>query len=487
MLFHSIDFIIFFPVVVLVYFVLPDKVKNYWLLIASYYFYMNWNAKYALLLLGTSLITYMAAFLVDRWRGKSLCRLVFVLALIAVFAILAYFKYMNFALQSLQAVLALCGVQLYVPVFDIVLPVGISFFTFQAAGYLIDVYRGETEVEKNLFRYLLFVSFFPQLVAGPIERSKNLLRQMHHVEKFEIHRVQRGLLIMLWGYFLKLVIADRCATFVDLVFEYYWGHGSAVLFIGAILFSLQIYCDFMGYSTIARGAALVLGYELMDNFRQPYFATSIQDFWRRWHISLSTWFKDYVYIPLGGNRCSKVRHFFNLMVTFLTSGLWHGADWTFVIWGGLHGVLQILGIITKPIVQFLHRVFRIREDAMSYHIFCVLRTDFLAVMAWIFFRAVDLEQAVDYIRQMFTGGIRLYELADGTLYGFGVSEFHFNILLIGLGILFVFSFLRERRVAVLSWLGEQNVLFRYVIYWILVLLIALSFSLNNQEFIYFQF
>lgn len=488
MLFHSIDFLLFFPVVVVLYFLLPDKLKNYWLLIASYFFYMNWNARYALLLFGASVITYVGSLLVNRLQGKpEKRRLVLVVALLMVFGILVYYKYTNFLLQSLRGLLLQVGVDLAIPVFDIMLPVGISFFTFQSAGYLIDVYRGDVEVERNPFRYLLFVSFFPQLVAGPIERSKNLLVQMHRTSKFDGQRVWRGLSIMLWGYFLKLVIADRCAAFVNVMFREYMSYGGALLFLGAVLFSLQIYCDFMGYSTIARGAALVLGYELMDNFHQPYFATSIQDFWRRWHISLSTWFKDYLYIPLGGNRCSKPRHYMNLMITFLVSGLWHGANWTFLIWGGLHGFLQVMGAITKPFRGKLRSVLRIKEETLSFRIFCILRTDFLAVIAWIFFRAENVWIAKDYIVHMFTGGVRFYELMNGTLYAFGISEFHFNLLMVGVVILFVFSLLRERGVAVLTWLDSQNTLFRYAIYWSLVLMITLSFSLVSQEFIYFQF
>lgn len=488
MLFHSIDFIIFFPVVVFTYFLLPDKWKNIWLLVASYYFYMSWNAKYGLLLFGASMITYIGSLLVNHFcKKRGYQRAVLVIALLMVFGCLVYYKYTNFLVDSWDRVIMMLGGTLVVRRFDIVLPVGISFFSFQAAGYLIDVYRGDVEVEKNPIDYLLFVSFFPQLVAGPIERSRHLLRQMHCHQAFDRARVQRGLSIMLWGYFLKLVIADRCAVFVDHLFVSYEDHGFSILFLGAVMFSIQIYCDFMGYSTIARGAALVLGYELMDNFCQPYFATSIQEFWRRWHISLSTWFKDYVYIPLGGNRCSKLRHYFNLMITFLVSGLWHGADWSYVIWGGIHGALQVFGNFLRPFTDGICKGLHVNVESVGVRIFRILRTDFLVVLVWVFFRASNLWEAKAYLQQMFTGGLRITEWFDQTVYSFGLNEFQIRMLLCGVGILFLFSLMRERGIAVMQWLGKQHVVFRYAVHWVLVFMIALSFSLASQEFVYFQF
>jgi len=488
MLFHSIDFVIFFPIVVMAYFILPKKLKNVWLLVASYYFYMNWNAKYALLLFGASLITYLASFAVSRMaENKRGRQWVLAGALVLVFAILAYFKYVNFALQSVVGVVNAFGSTLQIPEFDIILPVGISFFTFQAAGYLIDVYRGEVELERNPITYFLFVSFFPQLVAGPIERSKNLLQQMHTTYQWDRKRIERGLCIMLWGYFLKLVLADRCAVLVDSIFRIYPEHHGLLLILGAILFSLQIYFDFMGYSTIARGAALVLGYRLMDNFHQPYFATSIKEFWRRWHISLSTWFRDYLYIPLGGNRCSKGRKYFNLMVTFLVSGLWHGANWTFVIWGGIHGLYQVIGDLLAPVLAKIRKVCRVREEATSFIIFRIVRTDILAVIAWVFFRAETITGACNYLKNCVTGGLELEAVWGDAFYTYGLNEWHMNLLLIGLVVFFIFSFLRERGVAVLNWVYSQGVVLRYIIYWALVILIIFSLDLSGQEFIYFQF
>jgi len=331
MLFNSVQFLIFFPVVVLGYFIIPERTKNLWLLFSSYFFYMCWNPSYGTLLLLATLTTYLGAILIEKRSNK---KVILTTALMIIFGALFYFKYTNFSIQQINKILILLQTQLQIRQFDIVLPVGISFFTFQAAGYLIDVFRKETKAEYNFFKYALFVSFFPQLVAGPIERSKNLLNQLQYTYRFDEHRVAHGLLIMLWGLFLKMTIADRCALIADQVFNNYKSYDGIELVIGAIAFSFQIYCDFMGYSTIARGAAKVIGIDLIDNFKQPYFSTSIKEFWRRWHISLSYWLRDYLYIPLGGSRYGKFITYRNLLATFFVSGLWHGANWHFIAWGG---------------------------------------------------------------------------------------------------------------------------------------------------------
>lgn len=343
MLFNSLNFLVFFPVVVLIYFVIPSKIKYVWLLLASYYFYMSWNPKYALLILTSTLLTWITGLGVARFRKSSIKRSLFwqKVCIAGCFAvnlgILIFFKYFDFLLENINALIGRAGLEMVRKPFDVILPVGISFYTFQALSYIVDVYRGEVEAEKNVAKYALFVSFFPQLVAGPIERTGNLLKQINHIGNKKIldyNRITNGLVYMLYGYFIKLVIADRIATMVDTVFDSWYLYGTVELVAGAIGFAIQIYCDFSSYSIIAIGAAEVLGFELMENFNAPYYAGSIKEFWRRWHISLSTWFRDYLYIPLGGNRCSKMRKYFNLMITFFASGLWHGANWTFFAWGG---------------------------------------------------------------------------------------------------------------------------------------------------------
>lgn len=342
MLFNSIDFLIFFPIVLFIYFIIPNKVKYIWLLMASYYFYICWNAKYVLLILSSTVITYISGLLLekvkkticDEKKGQKLKKIVVVISAMLNLVILFYFKYINFALSILTIAFSTINVRLNVPVYDIVLPVGISFYTFQALSYTVDVYRNEIHAENNFFRYALFVSFFPQLVAGPIERSKNLLKQLTKPHKFNFESVREGCLLMIWGFFLKIVIADRVAIFVDTVYGDIITYPGYFLTVATMLFAVQIYCDFAGYSTIAMGVSKMFGVQLMENFDAPYLSTSIGEFWRRWHISLTSWFKDYTYILLGGNRKGKIRKYTNKMVVFLVSGLWHGASPTFIIWGG---------------------------------------------------------------------------------------------------------------------------------------------------------
>ena len=401
------EFLLFFPVVVLIYFIIPHKVRWVWLLLASYYFYMSWNPKYALLMGTSTVITYLCGILIGRTQQKKSKNQIFmkklwvVLSLVLNLAILFFFKYFDFAVSSINSIFSYLNLAPVQVSFDVILPVGISFYTFQALGYTLDVYRGEIKPEKNLGRYALFVSFFPQLVAGPIERSKNLLHQLREKHTFDLDRVKDGLLLMLWGFFLKIVIADRAAILVDQVYNHYEEYGAVALILATVLFAVQIYCDFSSYSNIAIGAARVMGFHLMTNFEEPYLASSVAGFWRRWHISLSTWFRDYVYIPLGGNRVKKGRWAFNVMVVFLLSGLWHGAGWTFVIWGGLHGAYQIIGGYLRPWKQKIWKAMHVNADAASFRIGQILVTFLLVDFGWIFFRSNSLDQAKTIIRKMF--------------------------------------------------------------------------------------
>ncbi|MCI8881020.1 MAG: MBOAT family protein, partial [Clostridiaceae bacterium] len=355
MLFNSIDFLLFFPLVTVVYFLLPHRVRWVWLLVTSYFFYMCWNPKYVVLIALSTVVTWLSGLLIGRAgrvpdpRRRALLRRLWVaLSFVINLAVLFFFKYFGFFWENLAALAGLAGITLRQPGFDLLLPVGISFYSFQALGYTVDVYRGELPPERNLFRYALFVSFFPQLVAGPIERSRNLLTQLYGRHDFDPDRVRDGLLLMLWGMFEKVVVADRIAYLVTHVFDRYQELPGVASVLAVLLFGVQLYCDFAGYSDIARGAAEVLGFRLMVNFRQPYFARSTQDFWRRWHISLSSWFRDYLYIPLGGSRKGTARKYWNLLAVQLTSGLWHGANWTYVVWGGLNGLYQIAGAALAP-------------------------------------------------------------------------------------------------------------------------------------------
>lgn len=301
MQFNSLEFLIFFPIVILIYFIIPRRARSLWLLITSYYFYMSWNAQYALLIAASTLITYLSGLLMERFPSQKARKRVVALSFASNLGILAYFKYAYFLVKNMNILLPVPSWMVEKSL-SIVLPVGISFYTFQALSYTMDVYRGEVEPEKNPIRYALFVSFFPQLVAGPIERSKNLLKQVKNVENIHLwdyDRIASGFILMCWGMFQKVVIADRLAIFVDQVWENVGSYGSVEAILAVFGFSIQIYCDFAGYSSIAIGAARMMGFDLMENFNAPYFAKSIAEFWHRWHISLSTWFRDYLYIPLG--------------------------------------------------------------------------------------------------------------------------------------------------------------------------------------------
>ena len=328
MLFNSVDFLLFFPITIIIHMILPQKLKNVWLLIMSYVFYMGWNAKYAWLLLAVTTVSYVNAIIIQNTVGK-LRKDALIAGIIVIIGALTYFKYTNLIITTWNRI---SGFQCCL--MDILLPVGISFYMFQAIGYMVDVYRKDISAEKNFLIYALFLSFFPQLVAGPIERAGNLLPQFHKKYLFNYDEAAEGLIQAGWGFFQKVVIADRIAIVVNNVFDSYETFPGVIRMIAAICFAIQIYCDFGGYSNIAIGGAKVMGISLMENFHTPYFSTSIKEFWRRWHISLSQWFRDYVYIPRGGNRNSKGRKYLNTLITMLLSGFWHGAEWHYVLWGG---------------------------------------------------------------------------------------------------------------------------------------------------------
>ena len=502
MLFNSMSFLIFFPAVLAVYFLLPASLwqggaRRYWLLVASYYFYMSWNPRYALLMAFSTLVTYVSGLALvalgpDAPAGRR--KLVVAASFIINIGILIGFKYFDFLLDNVNAALGIFGIQAVEKPFDVILPVGISFYTFQALSYTVDVYRGDVQAERNVFNYALFVSFFPQLVAGPIERSGNLLKQLNTVPqtvKLEYRRITNGLTIMLWGLFLKMVIADRLAVMVDRIFGEYYLYQSTALIAAAVGFAFQIYCDFASYSTIAIGAAQVMGFTLMENFNTPYFAVSIKDFWRRWHISLSTWFRDYLYIPLGGNRCPKLRQKFNLMVTFLVSGLWHGASWNYVAWGFIHGFYQLVGAWTRPFKESFNRRFAVKTESFSYRLGQILVTFILTDIAWVFFRAETLGDAVRYLRRIVTQ-VDWWSFMDGSWYIWGMDRGDTAVLLFGLFCLFLTDLVRYRlKLRLDGFLEEQCLWFRWTV--LLTLLFATlifgvyGIDVTQIQFLYFQF
>ena len=494
MLFNSWNFLIFFPVVVGIYFLIPQRFKKIWLLCASYYFYMNWNAAYAILILGVTIISYIAGILIEKRAGEERRgqKLPLIICVMISLGVLFVFKYLNFVLANVNHILSMTGSQMRLPLaMGLVLPVGISFYTFQALGYVVDVYRGEVAAERNFIQYALFVSFFPQLVAGPIERSKNLLKQLDTPKEFDYDSAKNGLLLMLWGYFEKMWIADRASVLVDSVYLNYQEYSAGMLVAATALFAIQIYCDFGGYSHIAIGAAQVLGIRLMDNFRQPYLARNIKDFWSRWHISLSTWFRDYVYIPLGGNRRGALRTYINLFLTFLLSGLWHGASWHYVVWGGMNGFYQVVSRMTAGGRARIREVLHIREENGLYRLFQTIVTFVLADFAWLFFRAYGLSDAFRMIRHILVNRTFLPEFANGTLFTLGLRPFAVYQLILSLVILLVVDLLHEKKISLRRWCARQHIVIRWSIYLVVmvafVVLLIQNYGRPAAEFIYFQF
>ncbi len=494
MLFNSYSFLVFFPIVVLIYFVCPRRFRGIWLLITSYYFYMSWNPRFAILIGISTLITFASGLMIEKCKRIS-PRVIVAGSVISNLLILGFFKYFIFSLNVCKSFFALFHIYINIPHWDILLPVGISFYTFQALSYTIDVYRGDVKPEHSLINYALFVSFFPQLVAGPIERSGNLLNQIRKVQEnvlWKYDRIIEGLILIVWGYFLKVVVADRIAILVDTIFNNYTEFSGGIIFLlGAVGFAFQIYGDFAGYSTIAIGTAKILGFELMENFNTPYFSQSVGEFWHRWHISLSTWLRDYVYIPLGGNRKGRILKYRNIIITFLVSGIWHGAGFHFVVWGLLHGIYQVCGDLTRRIRQQAEEKLKLNKEVASYKIGKILVTFVLVDFAWIFFRAGSLTIALDYIRRMFRGFLPENFSADSIL-SIGFDNYDWWILVVSLLIVLFVSILRYvtgNRIEKI--LIKQNLWFRWIVILILLFMIIIfgiyGPDYTSSEFIYFQF
>lgn len=395
MLFNSLQFLVFFMVVTLLFFRLPNQKSRVWLLLlASCYFYMSFVYAYIIILAFTTVVDYLAGLLIERTRGKTK-KFWLVSSIIANLGVLVFYKYFNFFADNINSFLDLVHPSSHIQHWNIILPIGLSFHTFQAMSYTIEVYRGKQRAERHFPTYALYVMFYPQLVAGPIERPQNVLPQLHTYTKYNGDNIREGVSRMLWGYFKKVVIADRVAMAVDQIYAHDEQMSSLSLIIGAVLYSFQIYCDFSGYSDIGIGAAKVMNIKLMENFKQPYLARNISSFWARWHISLSSWFRDYVYIPLGGNRNGEAVRKRNVFVVFILSGLWHGANWTFVCWGFLHGLLATFA----PGKQVDRNAPIVKSISTAINI---LLTFTVVTFLWIFFRAENIMHAWDYITGIFS-------------------------------------------------------------------------------------
>ena len=416
MLFNSFEFAVFFPLVVVLYFLLPHRYRWVLLLVASYYFYMCWKVEYALLLVISTVVDFVAAQKMGQQESKAKRKPWLWFSLITNIGLLFFFKYFNFFNGELNAWFVDHGYTYPIGNMTFLLPMGISFYTFQTMSYSIDVYRGDMKPTRHLGKFALYVTFFPQLVAGPVERAKRLLPQFDLVFKPEYVRIASGLKQMLWGFFKKLVIADNVALVVNAVYGDPVGNDWSMLLFASYLFSVQAYCDFSGYTDIAIGAARVMGFNLMDNFRTPYMSQSIKEFWKRWHISLMTWFRDYIYIPMGGNRVIKWRWYYNIMIVFLISGLWHGANWTYILFGGLHGAYILGTILFAKQINWLDKVIAWKENSSVKRWVNIFITFHLVTFSWFLFRAVDIGDSWLIISKFFSfdgAGSGIKEFFDG--------------------------------------------------------------------------
>lgn len=512
MLFNSAAFLIFFPLVTTAYFLLPHRFRWMLLLAASCYFYMAFIPEYILILVVTITVDYFAGLGLEKFEGRTR-RWVLIASILTNIGMLAFFKYFNFANENLAALANFIGWNYPIPSLSILLPIGLSFHTFQSLSYTIEVYRGNQKAERHVGYLALYVLFYPQLVAGPIERPQNILHQLHEEQHFEYPRVTNGLKWMAWGMFKKVVVADRMVQFVNPVYGDPTIYDGPALVLATLAFAIQIYCDFSGYSDLALGSAQVMGVKLMKNFDHPYFARSISEFWRRWHISLSTWFRDYVYIPLGGNRVSEPRWAFNIFLTFLISGLWHGANWTYILWGALHGFYFILSALTVPFWQRLSAATRLEQMPRLKAGLALLTTFSLVTFAWIFFRAESLGDALYITRHLVSGwpsylaqswdtlvqGIEgaadlgLYSLVNAFFRILGplTNEAPVVIALTALAlvILLVIEILQYRG-NLLEQLDQKPVFLRRAVYASLlaaILILGTSYASVQQAFIYFQF
>ena len=475
MIFNSVSFAVFFPIAVLIYFILPaktGKARRIWLLLCSYYFYMTQGAGYVLLLLLATLITYTAAFWV--YKNRFFLTLSFVLEL----SLLFFFKYFNFFCDSF-------GIKTGI---DILLPVGISFYIFKSLSYIADVFRGECKPERDFVKYALFVSFFPELLAGPISRAPSVLPQFDEEHTFEYERVRHGLLRMLWGYFVKLVIASRLSIMVDLVFSNVDYADGLELLVAALSFSVQIYCDFMSYSEIALGAGEIFGIRLHENFRQPFLATSLSDAWRRWHMSLMHWFKDYLYIPLGGSRKGKLRKYLNILIVFTLSGLWHGAAFTYIVWGFLSGLLQVMGEITYDLRSRLLSAFPVKNvfTAKAHSYYMRIMTYLLFSFTAVFFRSESVPKAVKIIEKIFTD-INISVIQSFDITSLGLGTFNLCIAFAMVILLFITDIIKEKKGDIYSLICGSAWYIRWAVYFFLTLSIIFSANIGAAKFIYFEF
>ncbi|MCR5420637.1 MAG: MBOAT family protein [Lachnospiraceae bacterium] len=504
MLFNSFDFIIFFPVTILFYYLFPVKFRNAWLLVASIFFYACFDLRCVAVLFGVITCSYFGGRFIESAEGDGLKKAILAVTVLLCIGALGVFKYLDFFAGNINRLSGYFGMSVNKSPFSLIVPVGISFYTFKSVSYVTDVYHKKIPAEKNYIKYSLFVSFFLQITAGPIDRADNLLKQINTPTVFNERTFRDGILLMLWGYFEKMAVADRIGGIVDAVYSDYTSYSGAAIVYATICYGIQIYADFSGYSHISIGAAKLFGLNVKENFKQPYLAVGIKDFWSRWHISMSTWFKDYVYIPLGGNRKGRVRKYINNMLTFLLSGLWHGSAWNYIAWGGLHGLYHIIeagiGRIKEGFVSVLREQGIIKNEAgvnregnkrtFSRHLFNMVVTFIMVDYAWLFFRAEGLGMALKMTKKIFTD-FRLYTVMGDWIYGLGLPELCVRSILAYVIILFAVDVVHENGISIIKLLDKQGLIFRWLCYVFIVLFIVLiavqNMGQGSADFIYFKF
>jgi alginate O-acetyltransferase complex protein AlgI len=484
MSFNSTDFIIFFLVAATVYAICPPRYRWAWLLAASYYFYASWALEYAVWLAAFTLVVYLLAILIDRASQQARRKALLILGLVLLLGTLAVLKYSGFVGESLRALAERLDLGYTAPVWQLLLPVGLSFYTFQALGYLIDVYRGKIKAERHLGFLALFMAFFPQLVAGPIERAEGLLSQFRARRNPSASDISDGLRLVLWGMFKKVVVADRLAVYVDAVYNHPAEHRGLPIILATAFFAVQLYCDFSGYTDIALGTARLMGYYLTANFRRPYFSLSIVEFWRRWHVTLTSWFRDYLYIPMGGNRVPKWRWYTNVVVVFVLSGLWHGANWTFVIWGGLHAIYYLVDVWTRQARDALYDKLHANRERFRAAVGMPVTLSVVG-FAWLFFRSNSISDA----RLLLSNGIQLASSTDLLAPWSGMGKNLGAAMALAVGaVLFwaVVEVFNEYRWKA-PWALWQKSWFRWIVFLLLALAIMNLGVVRQTAFVYVQF
>jgi alginate O-acetyltransferase complex protein AlgI len=488
MLFNSFQFLVFFPIVTILYFWVPHRFRWQLLLAASCIFYMAFIPVYIAILGATILIDYFAAIWIEKKNvSPNKQRLILVGSIVATCMVLFVFKYFDFFNTNFNAIANLLHWNYKTETLKILLPIGLSFHTFQSLSYVIEVYRGNQKAERHFGLYALYVMFYPQLVAGPIERPQNLLHQFYVVHTFNYERITDGVKLMLWGFFKKVVIADRLAIAVNHVYGNPYDFTGWALIAATVFFAFQIYCDFSGYSDIAIGSAQVMGFRLMDNFNRPYFSKSIPEFWKRWHISLSTWFRDYLYIPMGGNRGKTWRWQVNLFLTFLISGFWHGANWTYIIWGAINGAMLIISRWSSRARQLFCRIIRLDQVPVAHKVIRVGVTFSLVCLAWVFFRANSVSEAWYILTHMFQGLHSGWRLTGGwQVLKMGLNGFELIVAIISVGFMESIHLVQRHR-SIRHMFAEKPIWCRWAIYYALFFSIVFLGVFEKRQFIYFQF